>query len=307
MDELHPITRFLQKHGYLVRGSTIGLILCLMLNTGFLSFGDAQAEANFKVLYFGLFLLGTFSPSVGHLVFAPFWQKITPIKDRTTYAENEIVFIGSTLIGVTAALFFWVMIPVPQAFRISFWAVLAGLPVFFLVWLTNATLSPLEFRDTSHDIAEAQAFRDETPHFWNNGLAYLIAAASTAVVLTSALFLVLKLKGVTFDVGDGCLSFVGLIFTNLIAAPLFIWIGRKLRPRDNSPNGFNLSLGAIVFLTIIVALNAPAIFKNGFDLNGIADAWPVGVAYGMMVLSYISGGIAFSRFYKPKPVALEFA
>lgn len=306
MDKAHPVTIFLLRHGYLVRGFAIGIILCTMLKTGFLNLGEAPAEAHSKGLYFGIFLLGSFASAAGSFVFAPLWQKITPIKNRVTYFEDEIVFIGSTMVGLSASLFFWGITSISEGLQISFWSVLAATPVFFLVWLTKATLTPLDTIDTSEANAAAQTFRAETPHFWNNALAYVISGIITALILTLSLILIIRFKGGSFAVGSGCLSFISITLMNTLAAPLFIWIGRKFRPRDTSPNGLHLSIGAVVFLTVIVALNAPVIFKNGTDLQGVLGAWHFGVAYCLMVLSYVGGGIAFSKLYKPKPISFEF-
>ena len=312
MDQAHPITKFLLSFGYWIRGLAISLILCLMLKTGFLSFGEAQAGANLNTLYLALFLFGLFGPSVGQWAFAPFWEKITPIKDRVTYVEDEIVFAGSALIGISAALIFWAAFPLSKALLISTLAILAATPLFFLIWATKSVLTPLKYVDTSENLAAAQIFRDETPYFWRNILAYLITAAVSAFVLTQALIIIIHLRGGEFRFEAEWASFFGFTVVNLIAAPIFIWLGRKMKPRDKEPKGYHYSLGAITFLTAIVALNTPVIFKSSFqsgemlDVQALVEAWPFGVAYTLMISSYIAGGFVFSKLYKPRPPALEF-
>lgn len=313
MDEAHPITLFLSNFGYWIRGTAIGLILCLMLKTGFLSFGSAEAATASNTLYLGVFTIGLTSPFAGQWAFAPFWQKITPIKDRITYFENEIVFVGSTLISVSTALFFWGFVPISKALTVTAWAILAASPLFFLIWLTKSTLTPLKYKNTSDQVAAAQNFRDETPYFWKNALAYLITALVSSLMLTLMLMLVIIMRGGQIQLGTGCLSFGSLIMMNLIAAPIYIWIGRKIKPQDHEPKGLHYSLGAITFLTVIVVLNIPVIFRSTFksgqmiDMQAVLNAWPFGVAYGLIVMSYIAGGFVFSKSYKPRPPALEFA
>ena len=301
------MTRFLLHYGYWIRGIVMGLLLCLMLRTGFLSTGQSQIGAPPNTLSLGLFLIGLLGPFSGQFIFAPFWQKITPIKDKVTYIEDEIVYVGSALLGVSAALFFWNITPVFEALRITFWALLAGLPVFFLIWLTKSTLTPLKYEDKSEAVAAAQNFRNETPYFWNNLIAYVTTAFISALVLTLILVFILNLHNASFPLNAQCLTFTSLLFGNLIAAPVYVWIGRKLRPRDTESKGIHFALGAISFLTLIVILNVPKVFGNTVDLESFLKAWPFAAAYSVMVISYIGGGFTFSKLYKPRPKALEFA
>ena len=306
MDKAHPITLFLIRHGFLIRGCALGLVFCVMLKTGFLDVGLASPEAPGTLLYLGIFLLASLTPGAGQFIFGPIWEKITPINDRITYVESEIVFVGSTLIVVPASLFFWGITNFLQGLTVTFWAILVTIPVFFLVWLIKSVLTPLHTIDTSEATAAAQTFREETPHFWTNALAYAVSGVVSALVLTLALNLLLLMRGGALSLGQGCLSLAVMILINVLAAPLYVWLGQKLRPRDAHPKGIHFTLGATIFLTVIVMLNMPAIFKNGFGLQAVLDNWHFAVAYGLIVLSYIGGGLAFSKIYKPKPAGFTF-
>ena len=306
MDKAHPVTQFLLHYGYWIRGIVLGLIFCAMLKTGFLSLSEARLDADYTTLYFGAFMMGILGPIAGQWLFAPFWQKITPITDKVTYLEDEIVFAGSALLGVSAALFFWCMIPIFEAIRITLWALLAALPAFFLIWLKKSTLSPLKYQDKSEAVAAVQNFRDETPYFWNNLIAYVATALISALVLTIILFLIISLRGGTFALRAQCITFTSLLVLNIISAPFYVWIGRKVRPRDTESKGIHFTLGAISSLTLIVLFNIPKIFENSIDLDSILRAWPFAASYCVIVMSYIGGGFTFSKLYKPRPPALEF-
>ena len=313
MDQAHPITKFLLKYGFWIRGTAFGLVLCLMLQTGFLNSEGLEPGENSNMLYFGLMAVGLFAPSVGALAFTPFWEKITPIKDRITYFEGEIVFIGSALIGVSAAFFFWVLIPPLTAVQITLWALMATSPVFFLMWLIKSTLDPLDAHDTSSQVAAAQDFRDQTPHFWNNATAYVITAVVSALVVTLTILLLSIYRGASLNVGTGCTSVISMVILNLIAAPIYIWIGGKLRPAKRNAKGSNYTIGGILILTIIVGLNVPIILKMvaGPDQilapQSLLNAWPFAAAYLLICLSYMAGGYTLSKLYKPKPPGLKFA
>ena len=313
MDQAHPITNFLQNYGYWIRSISLGLVLCLMLSSGFLTRDIAQPDDVSKMLYIGLFLLGVTSPTMGQWAFAPFWQKITPIKDRITYIENEIVFIGSALLGVSAALCIWVVVSPLAAVRISLWALMAILPILFLIWLIKATLDPLSTHDTSSQVAAAQDFRDQTPYFWKNAIAYVATAVVTALVISLTIWLLLLYRGGSINFGTGCTSVISMIIVNLIAAPLFIGIGSKLLPRKNDAKGLKYSIGGIAFLTVIACLNLPMILKTvsepGHLMNQetLLNAGPFAAAYILISLSYMAGGYTLSKLYKPKPPGLEFA
>ena len=313
MDQAHPITNFLQNYGYWIRSISLGLVLCLMLSSGFLTRDIAQPDDVSKMLYIGLFLLGVTSPTMGQWAFAPFWQKITPIKDRITYIENVIVFIGSALLGVSAALCIWVVVSPLAAVRISLWALMAILPILFLIWLIKATLDPLSTHDTSSQVAAAQDFRDQTPYFWKNAIAYVATAVVTALVISLTIWLLLLYRGGSINFGTGCTSVISMIIVNLIAAPLFIGIGSKLLPRKNDAKGLKYSIGGIAFLTVIACLNLPMILKTvsepGHLMNQetLLNAGPFAAAYILISLSYMAGGYTLSKLYKPKPPGLEFA
>lgn len=284
-----------------------------MLTTGFLSLQNNPADTISPMLYFGIFLLGASSPSMGLYAFAPFWAKVTPIKNRSTYIENEIVFIGSTLIGLSAALAVWFQIPIFYAVKTSAFAVMIALPALFLIWLAKSTLSPLRDLDTSADVASAQSFRDETPYFWNNALAYILSGVVSSFVFTLIFFLVITLNDGTFATAAGWKIFPGMMIANTIAAPIYIWIGRKLRPQDTNPRGLHYTLGGILFVSFILCLSLPNVFRSTLDVDGhfgmgtILKAWPFAVAYILLILSYVGGGIVFSKFYKSRPPYLEFA
>lgn len=312
MDQAHPIAKFLLRYGYWIRGVACGLTLCLMLHTGFLSFGEPQGVEPSNMLYLGLMLLGTFAPSVGQWPISRLWEKITPVKDRVTYAEDEIVFIGSAILGISGTLFFWVLIPPLSAIKISLWVLMAISPVLFLIWFLKSTFAPLDMLDTTADVKAAQDFRRETPNFWANLMAYFIAALVSALVITLTIVTVSMSRGGAIDFGTGCVSVVSMVITNLIAAPIFIWIGGKFIPSKKDAKGLFYTLGGTVFATVIFVVNLPKILQvsSGIDSpiepQAIINAWPFVAAYLLIILSYMAGGLTLSKLYKPRPAALEF-
>ena len=313
MEQAHPIAKFLFRYGFWIRSVACGLTLCLMLHTGFLSFGESQGGEPSNMLFFGLILLGTFAPSVGHWAISRLWEKITPIKDRVTYVEDEIVFIGSAIVGISAALFFWVLIPPISAIKISLWVLMTISPVLFLIWFLKSSFAPLDTLDTTANLKAAQDFRRDTPNFWVNLMAYFIAALVSALVITLTIVVVSMSRGGAIDFGTGCVSVLSMVITNLIAGPIFIWIGGKLIPSKKDEKGLLFALGGIAFLTVIFVLNLPKILEisSGIDSpiepQAIINTWPFVVAYLLIALSYMAGGYTLSKLYKPRPPALEFA
>lgn len=181
--------------------------------------------------------------SISPLVCLPYvfalWTKITPIKDRVTYFENELVFLFSVFLGTSFFLYLAQPIHPVSALCLGISLTAVMIPFCVLVWALNSIFAPLSKRDLSEIVKNAQQFREYTPNFWNNVMAYSMA------VITSSLTIIFAIFTTSFANGHGIphlnhvpfMSALTFIFMSIITAPLFILLGRLLIARQSEPSG----------------------------------------------------------------------
>lgn len=305
-------TEILLKYGFLIRGFVVGISLCLLYKFDTIELGQKHSVEGTPLLFLGLMLIGTFGAGSGSIIFAPFWQKITPIKDRSTYFENEIVFAGSSLLGTSFIIYVFVMVPPLEAIYTVALALAATSPVMLLLWRLISRLRPLEEKHTAEQLDAFQEFQAQTQHYWRNGLAYISASLTTAMTVLALLYAILISKGTIIHTGAALSTALGMTIMFIIISPVLLGIGRKVFRNDETPKGRHYAVGGIGLITVLLVINAKGIIPDGtfqsgvFNAEAAMTAWPIIVTYFMFALSFLLGGLVFSLLYKPTPISLEF-
>lgn len=259
-------------------------------------------------------------PSVYSLVLKT-WNKITPLKDKPTFIENEIVYILSVLFGVPifAAIFLKVgHNDIPFFMLILLAAALPGsLGTYLFQRLNKETILA-----SSDEVVESDDLEENDVQGFNPAtltiLAYLTASSIFAVTLAlSVLFIVFlrigfqpdKLIPITVSILTLCGSTVLLL---TIFGHAILPLGMKIKTTFNVIPGETRGsiastwvLGFMAIVTVFVVIFGG--LRPPSSVNAFITSWHLWVTYALFIISSYVGGLTLKSFYTPKPLSTVFA
>lgn len=238
------------------------------------------------------------------------WNHITPIRDRTTFIEGEIVDAASFSAG--AAVF--ILVFLGQGVLVSLQAGalvgIAALPALALGWAiqhVRARIWPVgeAVKVANYEHVEAEIVRN-AQGFWRSHFAYFIAAVvfNVCVVGIIAAIVFLKTGG---GAGVSAIAFsctVATFVTLVIFGKIIVGLGHKCLSILRVPvlserlrHTLAYALGYLVILSVFVALCLWG--QHATNPAALFPWWAYAVAYGVIAISAVLAGLCFARFYTP--------
>ena len=311
MDEFHPITLRLIIYGTAIRCFSIAVVFTILLRCEVIQLGpDPEVFSGFFST-FTLFAMFLVCPFIGSSVFATIWQRITPIRNKVTYFEDEIVFAGSAFIGISIALIMYDIKPINAFIAIVKTLILAS-PVSFAICFAKSKLNPIHKRDTKAVVEAIIEHQEDTPHMWRNYFACGLTGLTTAVTMQLALEIIPSFRAPIGELDLLVPSFMTLCILCMIITPWLVLFGNRLSPKNITSEGWHYFIGGTAMISLLNGVNyvlmSFATTKHvslGAIYNSV-DLLADGAAHLLIVCSYLLGGIVFSALYKADSISLQF-
>ena len=258
-----------------------------------------------------LYLLAlVFGPALVEPSIARIWNKITPVRDRTTHIECEIIYLWAVFVGTTLGIVF--LTPHPATTALLYSAVLVVLmsPLCGILWWTIASVRPID-RERSRIEGELDADVIEKDPILTNLGAYALALIANWAVTLLLLAFALMFVSPSYGPHEGlnistefAFALWPCILVGAILSPMTVAISRGLLPGIVSV-GWHYFLGHIGILAAVLSLMS-VVF-------GPSDVFPYDTrsyvtAAAIIVAGYACGGWVLSRIYRKADFRpLEFA
>lgn len=273
---------------------------------------DTSAFSAFTTAY----LLVWLAPSAVYVLVSQLWNKVTPLKNKPTLIENEVVYVLSVLSGIpvfTAVFLNTTFGDLPALLGLLLLTALPGsICSYFFQRMNRETLLTPKKEDHNKNEAEENS---SAPIL--NIMAYLTAAIIFAIALTisSGIVVFLKIGWQPSLLSPIVLSIASISGSSVLLLTLFghlilpfgVKIKSKLGLRENDTRiGIATSwvLGVMTIVTICL------IFFGGIrpprSMDALIASWHLWTTYGLFGLSSFLGGLALRAFYKPKSVSVIF-
>ena len=298
-------------YGTAIRCFSIAVVFSILLKCDVIQLGPNPEIFSDLFSTITLFVMFLVCPFIGGSVFATFWQRITPIRNKVTYFEDEIVFAGSAFIGISIALLMYDIKPINAFIAITKTLIVAS-PVFFAICFTKSKLNPMHKRDTEAVVEAIVEHQEDTPHMWRNYFAYGLTGLTTAVTMHLALEIIPSFRSPIGELDLLIPSFITLCILCMLITPWLVLFGNRLSPKNITSEGWHYVIGGTAMISILNGVNyvlmSFATTKNVSlgaiynSVNLLADV----AAHLLIVCSYVLSGIVFSTLYKADPISLQF-
>jgi hypothetical protein len=274
---------------------------------------------NISVLnaFISVFLFVWAAPSSVYRLVAQIWNKITPLRDKPTIIENEIVYILSVLCGITlfSAIFLNITLKdIPKLITILTIASLPGsLCAYILQRMNMQTLFAAQKEEVIVEKDDIQGFDPSSL----NILAYLAVATIFTLTLAISVCLVIYLR-VEFQL-DKFIPIAISIFTTCgfftllltIFGHIILPFGVKVKTKLNmAVTETRVGIASTWFLGLMTIVTIFLIIFGGFraprSLDAFLSSWHLVVTYILFCASAFVAGLALKSFYKPKPISAVF-
>jgi len=308
---------------FLLRTVVLTAMLCLSFHIG--AFSHIAPDHSIHFVPARNLLISTFlfvlvaQTSVNSLVLQV-WNKITPVKSKSTLIETEIVYILSVLLGIPlfAAIFLHTTISdLPILLSVLFFAALPGsfCAYIFLRINMKTLLSPQVQNESGDDESPNDCGFDPTSL---NIIAYLVASTIFAFTLAvSVCFIIFLRLGPQLDklipiitsifIACGSTALLLTVFGHVIL-PVGVKIKTKLNMVPGETRTAIASTWLLGFMTITTLL---VVIFGGLrpptSINSLIESWHLWVTYVLFGISSYLGGLTLKSFYKPKPTSAVFA
>ena len=247
--------------------------------------------------------LGLFAPTAllypAHVV----WETVTPIRNLTTFWEDEIVFLLSAVTGLSVGLTCFSTLPIVETLRLASATTLCVTPTLFLRWLGRRYLLSLGQADTRtmKGLAAPPISDKERSYFRNALLCWLAAGLTTGfsqivivgggLVLIGALELLIPVMS----------TLAALIVIYVVGAPLMVGAGHSYLKIDADKPGRCYAFGGFAICAFFGSFTLFANLNNPMLLLGLASI------YFVVFISFILGGWAMSKVVMEPDVTEVFA
>jgi len=280
----------------------------------------------FKVLIAIALLVWVATNSMLQLV-AELWAKITPLKNKPTFIEDEIIHVLSNLFGITIFTAIFLKLGLADLPIIVPVLLLASLPSSFIAYV-HMRLNAKAFlnsdgelivdenikHDESDDNIDCQGFDPSSL----NILAYLVASTIFALTLAISVCIIIFLK--TGLQPDKFISIIISIFMACGLTAIFVTafghailpLGVKIKTKLNmTPGETRTGIASTWFLGFMTITTIFVVIFGGVrppsSLGALLASWHLWVTYILFGVSSYVGGLALKSFYKPKPISTVFA
>jgi len=274
--------------------------------------------------FLGAFLLTWTAPLATDMICSQIWNKITPIKSKPTFIENEIVYILSVLTGIPIYAALFLNLGIEDILRLLPSLSLAALPGSAIAYTLQIMYKDAIKTAHAQSLAEVDNHEaiDDIFHPETLGImAYITASiAFNLIVLTLALLLIyLKIgfqpKGFQPKIFMSSLLLIGptALIMSLFGQFLLQFglaikttLGfTKMSIQKSITMGWFFSLILIVTTTAFIRLTNMHKFPT--SLAALFEAWPYLLTYVIFLLGAYASGFILSRFHTPKPISAVFA
>jgi len=311
-----------------IRTCLLALMLWLTLSFGLLSNIVPESPIN-TISSLNAFLASCFAawsfPTLTFSFCGKIWNKITPIKNKPTIIESEIVYILSVLTSIpifTAIFFNLGLVDITRLLPILAVASLPSALAAYAFQLAfkntiQAAMSQYEIdgnEENNLEFEETDIASSLTP------ISYITASLTLVILSMTFSILYLHLKGslqpsilMSASSAYGALLFL----IGLFGGPLLTFgtsIKNKLGITAKSPQAniiISWVFGIMIWPMGSLAISIAPYLTQQFNTETIATVGPHLIALSMIYASFAVSttisGWALSRFYKAKPISAVFA
>ena len=258
-----------------------------------------------------LYLLAlVFGPAIVEPSIARIWNKITPIRDRTTYIESEIIYLFAVFAGTLLGVVFLTPNPLATALLYSACLMVLMFPLCGMLWWAIASVRPID-RERSRIEGNINADIIEKDPVLTNLGAYALALIANWAVTLSLLAFALMFVSPSYGPHEGlnistefAFALWPCILVGAILSPIAVATSRGLLPGIVSV-GWHYFLGHIGILAAVLSLMSVVLGPSDVFSH---DTWSFVTAAAIIVAGYACGGWVLCRTYRKADFRpLEFA
>ena len=258
-----------------------------------------------------LYLLAlVFGPAIVEPSIARVWNKITPIRDRSTYIECEIIYLCAVFVSTASGVVFLTPNPAATALLYSAYLVVLMLPLCGMMWWAVASVRPIDSEQSRVEGELNAEVIEKDPVLINLGAYTLALCANWGMTL---LLLAFALMFASPDYGP----YQGLnistafafalwpcILVGAILSPMAVAMSRGLLPEVASV-GWHYFLGHIGITAAVLSLMSVVLGSSNVFPHDVSSYM---TATAILVVGYACGGWVLSRIYRKANFRpLEFA
>ena len=253
-----------------------------------------------------------------------FWNKVTPLKDKPTFIETELVYLLSVVPATSIILLLGLKIPLQSFILLNCLIFVTALPTIIICYLACRIFlkSAIKMAEIAAELTETEIKTDlenseehnylETPE--NTLIPFLLAALIFCLVISLMVTVVVFMRGAGFHVkiftSTMSLCAITIILLTFLGQNI-LNIGASIQTRlGMTPFTSKRSIASAWVLGIMISLTGFILLFSSHrlptSLTGWLEAWPSVVAYGIIVLGSLLSGIVLSLFYKKKPLSVVF-
>jgi len=254
-----------------------------------------------KLIFIGLAVIMAGGWMVEYFVHK-MWAVITPIQDRVTYIEGEIVYALSITFGATFMYVMWFGGPLAASVEVIKWTALATLPSLAIGWMIKnwqEALSPYIGTAEAEEITPKQK-----QGFWQGLVAYLVAATIFSACIIISLQAIFYIRaGQIIDWMILIPSCLGLTFICLVLfGHSVVSLGHRVLTAidiefeyEKVNQFFAYTLGCLTCSTVIIVSSLGVKYFN--NPESLSAWWTYAVAYVIIVICLVLAGIGFGVSY----------
>lgn len=252
------------------------------------------------------------------------WNKITPLKDKPTFIETEIVYLLSVIPAISLILLALLKAPLTSVLSLSGLVLAAALPAVAICYLTCRLFlkSAAETAELSAQMAEAALETQlneaaehgvlEAPE--NKFIYFFFSALIFAVSISLMVTVAVLMRGGGFQ-PKIFTSVMGLSAVTIMLLTVFgqstLNFGASIQKLMGiSPFKSRRSIATAWTLGIMISATAFILIFSGhrlpMTLGGWLEAWSLVAAYGIITLGCLLSGVVLSLFYKKKSPSAVF-
>lgn len=239
------------------------------------------------------------------------WNHLTPVRDRTTLLEGELVDALAFILGAGFFSIIFLGLGFSVSVQVGGLVALASLPMVVFGWSLQRIwqhFHPVDEADKAAVLEHVEAeIAKNAPNFWRPYIAYVVAAIvfnfCTVGVIAAIIFARTgELSGLN-AIATSC-SF--LTFMTLVVFGKFIvGLGHRILTllktpvlKERSRHALAYASGYIAFLTFFVVICLMGQLAQNPD--SLMAWWAYGGAYLIIALSALIAGNCFGRIYAPR-------
>lgn len=268
---------------------------------------------NLKVLFFSYICIHG-GAQLANPIVSQIWNKYTPIQDRATYIEGELIYVLSAALSPPLMGFCFFQLSVVSALQLSAILLLISPLVVGFGWRVGKWLAamaaeqaklvqPVEPRRTDR-ASQSQSQPQPQPSFKHAIKAHAFAALTFLFIISAAVYLFAAVK--TGVMPDAKLLFAFFspptVAIFIMGGAIFVSVGRALQKiiklnvaSQRLKNVLDYNIG---FMAILVVFSVPTFLLN--VQTSPSTAWSLWAAFGMMIVAIMLSGIIYSYFYTAK-------